>query len=124
MYRLVPPPTITVTRSGTPIVGQSLGLNCMVNTVSGIASRISVVWTSCGKILYSTSITQGTSNIRYTILQLSTSDEGKVYQCEVVINTIPPVRAIGLITLNVNSKFIPVVCVLMYVRIRSNSSVR
>jgi len=99
----------------TPIVGQSLGLNCLVNTVSGITSRITVAWISCGKVLSSTSITQGTSNIRYTISQLSTADEGKVYQCEVVISTIPPVRAIGLITLNVNSKFIPVVCILMYV---------
>ena len=118
IYLLVPPPTITVKHSGSMTVGRSLYLNCMVTTVRGITRRISVVWTSCDKKLYSTSITQGTtSNIRYRIHQLNTTDHGKVYQCEVVINTIPPVRATGQITLNVNSKLsaFHVSCALMYI---------
>ena len=106
VYLLVPPPTITVKRSGygTPTVGQSVDLNCLVNTVRGITSRITVSWISCGKILSSKIISQGASNVRYTISQLSTADVDKVYECKVVINTIPPVRAFDLIILNVNSK--------------------
>jgi len=37
----------------------------------------------------------------YTIPLLSTIDDGRVYQCEVVINTSPPVTATGNVTLDV-----------------------
>ena len=95
---------MTVTYSGTPTVGQPLRLNCRVTTVRGIISRISVLWTSCGRRLSTRSIIQGTSNIRYTTPQLSTADEGKVYQCEVVISTNSPIMATGQVTLDVNGK--------------------
>ena len=41
----------------------------------------------------------------YTILQLNTTDEGRVIQCEVVINTSPPIMASDNITLDVTGKF-------------------
>ena len=37
----------------------------------------------------------------FTILLLSTTDDGRVYQCKVVINTSPLVMATGSVTLNV-----------------------
>ena len=40
----------------------------------------------------------------YTILQLSTTDDGRVIQCEVVINTSPSVMASNSITLDVTGK--------------------
>ena len=40
----------------------------------------------------------------YNISQLSTDDDGREYQCEVVINTSPLVMANGSITLNVMGK--------------------
>ena len=40
----------------------------------------------------------------YTISQLSTTGDGRMIQCEVVINASPPVMASNTITLNVPSK--------------------
>ena len=37
----------------------------------------------------------------YTISQLNTTDDGRKYQCEIVINTRPPVMATGSVTLDV-----------------------
>ena len=42
----------------------------------------------------------------YNISQLSTTDDGRVIQCEVVINASPPVMATDNITLNVMSMYI------------------
>ena len=41
----------------------------------------------------------------YNISQLGTDDEGREYQCEVVINTSLPVMANGSITLDVMGEF-------------------
>ena len=41
----------------------------------------------------------------YTISQLSTTDEGRVIQCEVVINVSPPVMASDSITLDVTGEY-------------------
>ena len=72
----------------------------------GITSTITVTWTSCGKTLSARNITTGrTARVPYMIRQLTTDDQGKVYQCEVVINTNPPVIASSHITLNVNGKW-------------------
>ena len=42
----------------------------------------------------------------YNISQLSTTDDGRVIQCEVVINASPPVMATDNITLNVMGMYI------------------
>ena len=102
---LVPLPTITVTYPNTPTVGRSLRLNCRVTTVTGITSTITVRWTSCGRTLLTTNIAQGTSTVFYDISQLTTDDQGKVYHCEVAINTSPTVTASSHITLSVNGKW-------------------
>ena len=90
-------------------VGQSLLLECIVTTVRGITSSVDIVWSSDDVVLnternvsinlttlYSTSYTS-----TYIIPQLSTLDDGRVYSCEVVINTIAPVTTIGRIELDV-----------------------
>ena len=89
-------------------VGQSLTLQCRVTTVTGISSTMNIIWSSCGKTLSNTTIRGGSTVNRnsYTIRQLSTTDEGKVYQCEVVINTNPPVMATGNTTLHVTGNYI------------------
>ena len=76
----------------------------MVTTASGITSTVTVTWTSCGETLSTTYITQDTSTVYYDISQLTTNDQGKVYQCEVAINTSPPVIASSHITLDVIGK--------------------
>ena len=94
-------------------VGQSLTLQCEVTTVKGITSRVDIVWSSDGTELGRTnnvSTKMDNSLVytdSYTISQLSTTDDGGVIQCEVVINTSPLVTANDNITLNVIGKYYP-----------------
>ena len=71
-----------------------------MTTVRGITSSVAIVRSSGGVELermdYVSSTTMDNSLVythNYTILQLSTTDEGRVIQCEVVINTNPSVMA-------------------------------
>ena len=94
------------------IVGQSLTLECSVTTVRGITSRVDIVWSRDGfqlKYINGANIanftqSQTTYTFTYTIPLLSTTDDGRVYQCEVVINTSPPVMATDSVTLDIIGK--------------------
>ena len=105
---IVPTPTVSVTAPNTQTVGQSLTLQCEVTTVRGITSRVDIVWSSGGTELERMNGVSSTTmeNLlvytdSYTISQLSTTDEGRVIQCEVVINASSPVMANDNITLDV-----------------------
>ena len=94
-------------------VGQSLTLQCEVTTVRGITSRVDIVWSSNGTELERTnnasSTTMNNSLVykdTYIISQLSTTDDGRVVQCEVVINASPPVMATDNITLDVMGMYV------------------
>jgi len=103
------PEYISVVNSSAQIVGQSLTLECSVTTVRGITSRVDIVWSSQDVELQRINGTKSgflndvstlyTST--YIIPLLSTIDDGRVYQCEVVINTSPPVMATDSVTLDV-----------------------
>ena len=104
-------PTVSVTDSGTLILVELLTLQCNVTTVSGITSRVDIVWSSGGTVLRRMNDTIATTmdnslvhTDSYTISQLSTTDEGRVIQCEIVINASPPVMASDSTTLDVNCK--------------------
>ena len=107
---LVPTPTVTLTAPNTQIVGQSLTLQCEVTTVRGITSRVDIVWSSGvepERMQNMLSTTIGNSLVYtdyYTISQLSTTDDGRVLQCEGVINVNIPVMANDIITLNVTGE--------------------
>ena len=110
-FTLVPIPFVNVTAPNTQTVGQSLTLQCEVTTVRGITSRVDIVWSSNGAELNRTNSTlpmMMDNSLVYTdsyiISQLSTTDDGRVIQCEVVINTSPSVMADDSITLNVTGK--------------------
>ena len=112
LYILVPTPVVIVTAPNTQTVGQSLTLQCEVTTVRGIASRVDIVWSSDGADLErmndvsSTTIDNSLVYIdSYTISQLSTTDDGRVIQCEVVINTSPPIQQVDNIALDVAGKY-------------------
>jgi len=101
----------SVSALNAQIVGQSLTLECRVTVMRGITSRVDVVWSSDGSsisTLKGINMSKG-SNAQYSemhvIPQLSTMDDGRVYQCDVVINTRPPVMATSNITLNVIGLF-------------------
>ena len=101
-----------MTALNTQTVGQSIILQCEVTTVRGITSRVDIVWSSDGTVLRringATATTMDNSLVytdSYTMSQLSTTDDGRVIQCEVVININPPLMASDSIILDVASEF-------------------
>ena len=110
-FYIVPPPdTVNMAIISAQTVGQLLTLECNVSTVRGITSRVDIVWSSNGEELRRTegvnvSFTSD-STVTYTdyynAWQLNTSDDGRVYQCEVFVNTSSPLMADSNITLDVN----------------------
>ena len=97
------PTNISLASSGHQIVGQSLTLECSVTTVRGITSRMDIVWSSDGELKRVINITTMDDTTEYvdlyTIKQLNDTDQNRMYQCEVVINSIPPVKGTKHITL-------------------------
>ena len=109
-----------MTALDTQIVGDPLMLQCEVTTVRGITSRVDIVWSSNGTELNRTNSTilvmMDNSLVytdSYTISQLNTTDDGRVIQCEVVINTSPSVMVNDSITLDVTGKDYICICVNM-----------
>ena len=80
-----------------------------MTTVRGIISRVDIIWRKDGIELdrregVSVNFTTDNSVVyvdTYNISQLNTTDNGREYQCEVVINTSPPVMADDSVRLNV-----------------------
>ena len=78
-------------------------------TGRGITSKVDIIWSSDGRELermerVNVSSTTDNSVVytdTYNISQLNTNDDGREYQCEVVINTSPPVMANDSVTLDV-----------------------
>ena len=103
---------MAVTAPATQIVGQSLILEANVTTVRGITSRIDIEWNVGNTTLQRTegvNITSTSSDSVvykdiYNITQVSTLDDGRSYQCEVIINTNPQLMATDSITLDVTGK--------------------
>ena len=118
IFYIVSTPTVSVTAPNTQTVGQSLTLQCEVTTVRGITSRVDIVWSSgdimlqrmndVSSTMMSNSLVYANS---YAISQLNTTDDGRVIQCEGVINASPSVMASDDITLDVTGMFI-VMCFL------------
>jgi len=100
---------MSVVNSTAQTVGQPLILECSVTTVRGITSRVDIVWSSDGVESQringvNASFVTNSSTVyttTYTIQLLSTTDDNRVYQCEVVINTSPPVLTTSNITLDI-----------------------
>ena len=111
---------MTVTALNTQTVGQSLTLQCEVTAVRGITSRVDIMWSNDdGTILRTTNDVSSTTmdnslvyTDSYTISQLSITDEGRVIQCEVVINASPSVMA--NITLDVTGEYKSTIMLLRY----------
>ena len=113
----------------TPVeqtVGQSLMLICHVIAVRGITSKVDIVWNSYGldlkTIEANISLIANDSveyTAYYTIAQLNETDDGRVYQCKVVIDSSPQVIANSSITLNAIGKCrlsVCRVCICTYIR--------
>ena len=94
-------------------MGQSLTLESTITTVRGITSRVDIVWSSNGVELKritnaNTSLTIIDSELykdTFNIPLLSTSDDGRVFQCEMIIMTTPSIIVTtNNITLDVTGK--------------------
>ena len=108
---VVPIPDVSMVAPEFQMVGQSLALECNVTTVRGITSRVDIVWSDGNMELDRTNDTTVSPmdnslvyTDSYTISLLSTTDEGRVIQCEVVINASPSIMASDNATLDVTGK--------------------
>ena len=117
-YVIVPIPTVGVAIQTNQTAGQPLTLYCNVTTVRGIISRVDIMWLVDDSLLETAADVSNTSDgmrlymTSYTIDQLSATDNGRVYQCNVLINRSNVlVMANDNFTLNVTGKS----CVVNYV---------
>ena len=109
---LVPVPSVTINAPSNQTVGQSLTLESSITTVRGITSRVDIVWSSNGvelrRIMGATpNSTNENSEVyedTYDIPLLSTSDDGRVIECEIKILTTPTITVVANITLDVIGK--------------------
>ena len=108
---LVPfPNMVNITVLSNLMVSQPLSLECSMMAVRGITSRVDIVWSSNGEELRrieGANVSFTSDNLAaytdyYNAWQLNTSDDGRVYQCDMLVNTNPPLMADSNIRLNVN----------------------
>ena len=122
---LVPVPSIDIIALNNQTVGQSLTLESTVTTVRGITSRVDIVWSSNGVELRR--IRKATANSThdntelyvdsYNIPLLTTTDDGRLFKCEIVIMANPTVVVAYNVTLDVIGKYYKVLsCDLLYIR--------
>ena len=86
---------------------------CNVTTVRGITSRMDIVWSSDGlelkRIEGMQSSVENNSFVTYMdpyiISPLGTDDEGRSYQCEVIINQVVAIAVNDSIILDVTGEF-------------------
>ena len=84
-----------------PAVDQPLILQCTATIVRGITSTVDIIWTTGDTQVRRVNNVTASSNINSTsvyndsfiIPLLDISDIGSVYQCEVLINSLPPITA-------------------------------
>jgi len=108
-FTVVPTPNVTVTAPNTQTVGQPLTLTCNATTVRDIPNRVDIIWRIGGTEVEKLEGVSGSSvignsvvyNVVYNISLLNINDDGKEYQCELVIHTSIPVMATGSVTLDV-----------------------
>ena len=113
IIHVVPDPIVKVNAPNSQIVGEPLTLKSTITTVRGITSRVDIVWSSDGLELkriegIESSLAKNNSVIymdSYNISLLSTDDEGRTYQCAVIINQVLAIIVNSSITLDVTGEF-------------------
>ena len=100
-----------MTAPNNQIVGQPLTLQCEVTAVRGITSGVDIVWRNGSTELQrmnDVSSTMTNNSLVYTdsyTIQLNTTHNGTVIQCEVMINANQSVMANDITTLDVSGKY-------------------
>ena len=112
-FLLVPVPNIEIGLDNQT-VGLSLTLESTITTVRGITSRVDIVWSSNGVELKritdaDTNLTINDSELykdTFNIPLLSTSDDGRVFRCEMIIMTTPSIIATNDVKFDVTGKLL------------------
>ena len=108
MHFIVPTPSVRITifdneilgndTFGNLTIGDPLTLDCTVTAVRGISSSVDIIWTTGGRVVRRVdNITADIENDyaiytdSFEISSLSAIDNGREYQCTVVINASQPV---------------------------------
>ena len=96
-------PIVSVEIMATSIllIDQPLVLQCTATTVRNITSTVDIIWTTGNTQVRRVNNVTASSNINsssiyndsFIIPSLNVSDNGSVYECEVVINSVLPTRA-------------------------------
>ena len=125
---LVPVPHMTIIAPSNQTVGQSLTLQSSITTVRGIISRVDIMWSSDDvppeTIMEATpNTTNDNSEVyeyTYHIPLLSTSDDGRVIECEMIIMTTPSIVSTNNVILDVTGKCCKVLLVLYKVKVSTD----
>ena len=104
---------------GNLTIGDPLTLDCTVTAVRGISSSVDIIWTTGGRVVRRVdNITADIENdsVIYTdsfeISSLSAIDNGREYQCTVVINASQPIYSSDQITLIFTGEYLKL-CILL-----------
>ena len=94
-------------------IGDPLTLNCTVTAVRGISSSVDIIWTTGGRevrrvnnIIPDVDNDSAIYTDTFEILSLTAVDNGRVYQCIVVINASPQVSSSDRFTLTFPGKYL------------------
>ena len=89
---------VEVTTADTPIIEQTLILQCSATTVRGITDRVDIIWTTGTMevrkvidVLPNDFNSLSIYNDSFIIPSLDINDIGSVYQCKVIVNSFPVV---------------------------------
>ena len=90
-----------ITATSNPTIYQPLILQCNATIVRGITSTVDIIWTTGDTQVRRVNNVTASSNMdsisayndSFVIPSLNISDIGKVYQCEVMINSVSPTTA-------------------------------
>ena len=107
----MPNPVVLVTTLDDQVLGDPLTLDCTVIAVIGISSAVDIIWSVDGRTVRrvnDTSATIRNNSAIYTdslvLPELTVLDNGRNYQCRVLINKSPPVIFVGSMMLDFPSK--------------------
>ena len=97
---------------GSLTIGDPLTLNCTVTTVRGISSSVNIMWYTGGSVVrrvdnLTVAYTDNDSAIYtdlFEITSLTAIDNGRDYQCRVIINTSHSVYSSNQIVLNISGE--------------------
>ena len=90
--------------------GQSVVLDCSAVTVKGITSRVDIAWYSVWQVRRVNNVTASIINDTavyrdsLNISSLTRQHDGRVYSCQVIINTDPLLINLTSVRLNVTRK--------------------